>query len=401
MGDSLEISGNNAINGVELDGDKHCLNSGADTHCMSEAASGDFLVVRRMDDSGQIDHADAGEEEDTTTTIPPHITASPSLDDEHERCSEHEVDDDAESHSALKPSHSLSKVNDSDNRNDADAGENSEPAPLTVAASPSIGHQHEEHLKLKAKNEIDDNESIPLPIATSPSADGQHEGHLKQEVKNEVDGNNVMSNSNSGPSHSPSKVDDNDIRSDANTGENDAPMPLHNTARPSVDDKQADNLMLGVENGNNEDDTSCNISHDNVSDPSHSISDKRQPNGASDNYGEHDETKNEHYLVDQAADNEFLVVRNSRGMEILDDVECQSSAVQDDQRTSQKPASRSMSDTESVDFKAEDLLSATTVSKSDESRHTDESHVMVSPQLQLKHEDSDCLLYTSPSPRDS
>ena len=411
MGDSLDI-GNNAVNGIKLDGDKQCLNSDDDDRCISDMPTGDFLVVKRTDDSIKVNDTDTGEE---YKAILSHITASHLVDNEYEDYLKHEVDE-GDGNSNNEPDPSCfdcfpSKVDDSDNRNDENTGENNEPMPSPLTANPSVD-EHEDYLNLEVKNIVDNDDfkssefspshsqsktddsddgidadighsDKPLPphSTASPSVDDENEDCLSLEGKNEVDDNEADSDSESCTSRSPSRMDNSDIRNNISTEENDASLPLHDSASHLVD-KHADDLILGAENDISADDMNDNVSDDDESDPSHSVTDDRRPDIASDSCFER--------LVDQPADTDFCVSANGSCLEILtsaagdSSVECQSSTVQDDLRTHQKSVSHATADTESATSETDKLPSITT-DKSDDTCDTGESHAVVSPKLQLEH----------------
>ena len=368
MGDSLEISGSSAVNGVKLDGDRQCLNIVDDDYCTSVMPSGDFRVVKRMDDSGKVSDTDSGEEDEP---MPLHVTAKPSFDNVREDHLKHEHSDDAKSNSEPGLSRSPSKMdeNDSDDKNDDDTGENGE--------------------------------AVPLPI-TASCLFNEHETYLNLEVKNEVGDNTAKSNSDSDSSHSPTQMDHSNIINDAGTGENDEPVQPRNTASPLIDDKRSDDLILGVENDVNADGVSHDVSRDNESDPSHSVSDVRQPNAVSDSCCEHDETNSERCLVDKATGSDFCVTTNSSCMEMSNSaagdgtVECQSNTAQDDPSTSQKSAPRATSDTETADSEAEDLPSVMT-RKCGDNHHTAGFHAVVSPGLQPESDGDEAKIESSNS----
>jgi len=355
MGDSLEISGNNAVNGVNIDGDKQSMN-GDDDHCMS----GDIPVLKRMDDYGKVNDADTGDEDES---MPPHITASPMFDNVDHL--EHEVDsDDVTSITSIEPdlSHSLRKMDDSEDRRDDVAGVNDAPLLLPMTASPSVGDKHEDY--------------------------------LNQEVRSECDDNSASVNSESDPSHYPGKMElDN---SGVGNGAVAEPMPLRNTTSPSVDDKHTDDLILGLENGIDTGDASCDVFCVNEPDLTNSVSDKHQPNVVSDIRCEQDEpeTSSEHCLMNQASDTDFIVTADNSYVEMPNsaigdgNVECQSNTVQDEASSSQKSAWSATRDTESAISDAEEP-SSIMAAKSNDIHRTDESCAVVGAQLQPEREGSE------------
>jgi len=102
MGDSLEISGNNVVNGGALNTDKQCLNNGDVDECVS---SGNLLVIKKMDGSDGRNGTDTGENDEP---VPLPITASPLVDDEHEDYLDMEIKNCVENDAKSEPSHSVS-----------------------------------------------------------------------------------------------------------------------------------------------------------------------------------------------------------------------------------------------------------------------------------------------------
>ena len=438
MGDSLEISSNNAVNGITHSTDDDCLNSGDGDHCMSVMPSGDLLMMKKMDDSDAKEDTDTGENGEP---VPPPIIASSLGNSEHEDCLN---SGDGDHCMSVMPSGDLQvmkKMDDSDARDDTNAEENGELVPPSIAASSLGNNEYEDYyLNLEVENCASDNAgssssrdsdssrsvsdkhqpdavsdsgcegneankhslnqaSDPDCIATSSSscaeiqnsaASGNVESqHIVQDDPSSLQkcASRVASDTESAVSEMENssdllvmkKTDDIHMRDDANTGENEEPLPPPIASSPLGNNEHEVYLNLEVENCVN-DDAGSNSSHD--SDSSHSVSDKHQPDAVSDSGCEGNEA-NKHGL-NQASDPDCIATSSSSCAEIQNftagsgNVESQHT-IHDNPSSLQKPASLATSDTEIAApyIEAEELPA----SKCDENHHTNE--------LQLECEDDE------------
>ena len=332
MGDGLEMSSNNAVNGIALNADKLCLNNGDIDRCMS----GDLRILKDMDDGGGRSDTDAGENE---RPVPPPIIAHPS-------------DGQREDYSNLEVKH---HVNDetscnTDCANDAPQSVINEIQPNTVSDNGFEDCETSERF-------LDQASDLDFLMTT---------GNNCSEIEDSADDG------------------DGDGRSDTDAGENETPVPPPDAASShSADDEHTGYLNLEVENSVN-DETRSNI--DDGNDPPQSVIDEPQTNLSDIEDGE----ANKHCL-DQASDLDLLMTADSSCSEVqnsaADGGNSESrSTVQNDDSSPQKSASCVALDTGSVssDFessKPEDLLAG----KSDKNHDADKSRA-VDAELQLKCE---------------
>ena len=114
MGDSLQVSSGNAVNGVTHDGDQECMNNGDIDDCMSAMESDDLLVLKKVNESDRRSDTNSAENDEPAS---PSITACPLVnnDNEHkddlnfkaENCDDKDAESNCSHDVESDPSHSV------------------------------------------------------------------------------------------------------------------------------------------------------------------------------------------------------------------------------------------------------------------------------------------------------